>query len=210
MAFEEILIAEGSDWCWWYGPHHESANRAEFDQLFRDHLSNVYRLLGQPAPEELGRPILRISSAEHNIRPASQIQPVIDGEVTSYFEWMGAGEYKVDQKQGAMHGGRSGLAMFYYGTNGDTFYLRCDFDPMPAQTHLQIRLKTQREEVTLTPADFATGRIVEAAVPIKELGYQAGETIPFQLSIWLDNLPVEALPQHNWLELETGEASHWP
>ena len=210
MAFEEILIAEGSDWCWWYGPHHESANRAEFDQLFRDHLSNVYRLLGQPAPEELGRPILRISSAEHNIRPASQIQPIIDGEVSSYFEWMGAGEYKVDQKQGAMHGGRSGLAMFYYGTSGDTFYLRCDFDPMPAQMHLQIRLKTQRDEVTLTPADFATGRIVEAAVPLSALGYQPGETIPFQLSIWLDNLPVEALPQNNWLELETGEPSHWP
>ena len=61
MAYEELLIAEGSDWCWWYGPHHESANRVEFDQLYRDHLSNVYRLLGQAAPEELGRPILKIT-----------------------------------------------------------------------------------------------------------------------------------------------------
>ena len=33
MACEELLIAEGSDWCWWYGPEHESANREEFDQL---------------------------------------------------------------------------------------------------------------------------------------------------------------------------------
>ena len=23
MAYEELLIAEGSDWCWWYGPEHE-------------------------------------------------------------------------------------------------------------------------------------------------------------------------------------------
>jgi alpha-amylase/alpha-mannosidase (GH57 family) len=23
LAFEELLIAEGSDWCWWYGPEHE-------------------------------------------------------------------------------------------------------------------------------------------------------------------------------------------
>lgn len=210
MAFEEILIAEGSDWCWWYGPHHESANRTEFDQLFRDHLSNVYRLLGQPAPEELGRPILKISTLEHNIRPASQINPVIDGEITSYFEWMGAGEYKVDRRQGAMHGGRSGLDMLYYGTNGEEFYLRCDFDPMPAPTHLEVRLKTPRGEHTLRPEDFSAQRIVEAAVPLSALGYQAGETIPFQLSLWLDSLPVEALPQNGWLEVETGEPSHWP
>src|SRR5258708_15426253 len=26
LAFEEILIAEGSDWNWWYGPEHHSAN----------------------------------------------------------------------------------------------------------------------------------------------------------------------------------------
>ena len=44
MAMEELLIAEGSDWCWWYGPEHDSANRPEFDQLYRSHLANVYRL----------------------------------------------------------------------------------------------------------------------------------------------------------------------
>ncbi len=210
MAYEEILIAEGSDWCWWYGPHHESANRAEFDQLFRDHLSNVYRLLGLPAPQELGRPILKLSAVEHNIPPASQITPVVDGEITSYFEWMGAGEYKVDRRQGAMHGGRSGLDMLYYGTSGEEFYLRCDFDPMPAPSHLEIRLRTPRAEQTLTPADFAANRIVEAAVPLAALGYQPGELVAFQLSLWLDGLPVESLPANGWLELESGEPSHWP
>ena len=44
LAYEELLIAEGSDWCWWYGPEHDSANRPEFDQLFRGHLANVYTL----------------------------------------------------------------------------------------------------------------------------------------------------------------------
>ena len=27
LACEELLIAEGSDWCWWYGPEHDSDNR---------------------------------------------------------------------------------------------------------------------------------------------------------------------------------------
>src|ERR1039457_6539135 len=61
MAYEELLIAEGSDWCWWYGPEHDSANRPEFDQLYRSHLANVYRFLNITPPEELSRPILRMS-----------------------------------------------------------------------------------------------------------------------------------------------------
>ena len=39
-------MAEGSDWCWWYGPEHSTANDEEFDMLYRKHLSNIYRLLG--------------------------------------------------------------------------------------------------------------------------------------------------------------------
>ena len=41
LAYEELLIAEGSDWCWWYGPEHQSDNRREFDELYRQHLANV-------------------------------------------------------------------------------------------------------------------------------------------------------------------------
>src|SRR5439155_23588729 len=40
LALEELLIAEGSDWCWWYGPEHHSHNDADFDRLYRAHLSN--------------------------------------------------------------------------------------------------------------------------------------------------------------------------
>ena len=47
LAFEEILIAEGSDWNWWYGPEHHSANDRDFDELYRKHLSNVYQASAQ-------------------------------------------------------------------------------------------------------------------------------------------------------------------
>src|SRR5206468_11958380 len=30
-AYEEVLIAEGSDWFWWYGDDHSSDHDAEFD-----------------------------------------------------------------------------------------------------------------------------------------------------------------------------------
>jgi alpha-amylase/alpha-mannosidase (GH57 family) len=46
LAQQELWVAEGSDWCWWYGPEHSTANDEEFDLLYRKHLSNIYRLLG--------------------------------------------------------------------------------------------------------------------------------------------------------------------
>ncbi|MBI3895183.1 MAG: glycoside hydrolase, partial [Acidobacteria bacterium] len=42
LALEEILAAEGSDWNWWYGPEHSTANDPDFDELYRSHLANVY------------------------------------------------------------------------------------------------------------------------------------------------------------------------
>ena len=42
-AREELFIAEGSDWFWWYGDDHSSEHDLEFDDLFRRHLRNVYR-----------------------------------------------------------------------------------------------------------------------------------------------------------------------
>jgi len=57
LAFEEILIAEGSDWNWWYGPEHHSANDRDFDELYRKHLSNVYTTLGAEPPVYLAQPI---------------------------------------------------------------------------------------------------------------------------------------------------------
>ncbi len=75
MAFEELLIAEGSDWCWWYGPEHDSANREEFDQLYRSHLANVYRFLNLTPPEELSRPILRMAVQAVQCRRRARFRP---------------------------------------------------------------------------------------------------------------------------------------
>ena len=48
-----MLIAEGSDWFWWYGDDHSSDHDLAFDDLFRRHVRNVYRALDAPIPEEL-------------------------------------------------------------------------------------------------------------------------------------------------------------
>jgi alpha-amylase/alpha-mannosidase (GH57 family) len=53
LAYEELLIAEGSDWMWWFGNDFSSDNDAIFDSLFRQHIGNIYHLIGLPEPEGL-------------------------------------------------------------------------------------------------------------------------------------------------------------
>jgi starch synthase len=51
-AIEELYIAEGSDWFWWYDEFGTELNLV-FDELFRMHLANIYRLIGREVPHYL-------------------------------------------------------------------------------------------------------------------------------------------------------------
>jgi hypothetical protein len=127
QAWEEIYIAEGSDWCWWYGDDHFSENDAEFDLLFRTHLMNVYRIIGLDVPDELQIPVLREDrEARPTVELRSLISPVIDGQVTNYFEWLSAGYYDVTRGGGAMHRGASIIEHIYYGFDLSNLFLRID------------------------------------------------------------------------------------
>ena len=59
LAYEELLIAEGSDWMWWFGNDFSSDSDAIFDALFRQHIGNVFDLIGLPQPSGLDEPIKR-------------------------------------------------------------------------------------------------------------------------------------------------------
>src|SRR3954467_4861924 len=103
-AREEVLIAEGSDWFWWYGDDHSSAHDQDFDELFRTHLRNAYRRLQVPVPDELfASNISTDPAAAGHAPPIGLLAPAIDGEETSYFEWLGAGFLETREVAGAMH-----------------------------------------------------------------------------------------------------------
>jgi alpha-amylase/alpha-mannosidase (GH57 family) len=127
LAFEEILIAEGSDWNWWYGPEHHSANDQEFDELYRKHLSNVYQALGARPPDYLAQPILAGMARPSVVSQSAYIHPHITGEMVRYFEWMGAAVYTADRRAGAMHGKQFLLDAVHAGIDEAFVYGRLDF-----------------------------------------------------------------------------------
>ena len=224
MAMEELLIAEGSDWCWWYGPEHESANRPEFDQLYRSHLANVYRFLKLAPPEELSRPILRMLAPEVHAAPTGPISPVIDGEVTSYFEWIGAGAYHVDERSGSMHGKKFVIREIFFGSDGANFYVRSDFHSgyqeelagMEARLTLQSLNDAKTSHLTVDfanggrvveklapPAEAALRRILEVRIPLAAAAVKKGAGLRFQFSLWQGGLPIDSVPQQGWIEMKT-------
>lgn len=127
LAWEELLIAEGSDWNWWYGPEHHSANDRDFDELYRKHLSNVYHALEGVPPEELNTPIISGVLRPSYLPQTAYVRAQVDGLVSGYFEWMGAASFTADQRSMAMHGKQFLLDAVYAGLDADSVSGRLDF-----------------------------------------------------------------------------------
>lgn len=161
LAWEEIYIAEGSDWFWWFGDDFHSDNDEEFDRLFRLHLSNVHLILGAEVPEYLKTPIRLPHPVKPTIEPVGLISPVIDGQVTHFYEWGEAGYIDGRPAQSSMYRGEGLIAGIYYGFDLNHLYFRLD----PAarkSSHLPglqyvIHFLHSKDCRILFPSHFAAG-----------------------------------------------------
>ncbi|MGF1482401.1 MAG: glycoside hydrolase [Cyanophyceae cyanobacterium] len=139
-VWEALDAAEGSDWFWWFGEGHSSNQDAMFDQLFREHLSAIYRALNEPVPAHLRQPI---EAHEHkgSLHPQSFIHPVING-IGDEQDWDKAGRIEIGGARGTMHRS-STIQRLFYGLDHLNFYLRLDFKAgvqpginLPTELHL--------------------------------------------------------------------------
>ncbi|HUO17591.1 MAG TPA: glycoside hydrolase family 57 protein [Verrucomicrobiae bacterium] len=156
LAFDEILIAEGSDWNWWYGPEHHSANDRDFDELYRKHLSNVYQALGAVPPDYLAQPIAGAEVRPSFVPQTAYIHPRIAGDKVRYFEWMGAAVYTADHRAGAMHGKQFLLDSVYAGIDSTHVYGRLDFSDSVPGADFEIVVNVE----SCAPAEVGSRRSV--------------------------------------------------
>ncbi len=238
-AFEALLAAEGSDWCWWYGPEHGSANDAEFDALYRGHLAEVYAELGEPAPDALSRPIKRAPERGRRESPTAFLDVTVDGREISYFEWLGAGEYATDMRGGAMDGRPHALSGFFYGFGSDRFWLRVNpiRDAVADMKEFQLRVAIWDSYETRITTRVENGRLAGCVVErggicllrpqtlvsaayetVLELGVsrhlfdlQGRRHLLVSVALWRNGLPVDVLPLEGMLEVPLGEEHFaWP
>lgn len=203
-AWEEIYIAEGSDWYWWFGDDHSSAQDGLFDQLFRKHLKNVYIILRTPYPPQLDRPISRGEQRPIHTQPKGFLPVKVDGRRT-YFEWINAGQYISGSERGTMTMVTQGLVRdLYFGFDRDRFLLRIDTaqragDDLREIETLQLTfLEPAGAQVFVHgfPSGDLTGTFFRDNRPFPEYRVEAAMAAIFELSVPLDALrhgPNDAL-----------------
>jgi hypothetical protein len=238
-AKESLLAAEGSDWCWWYGPEHSTANDAEFDALYRKHLTNIYRAVGKIAPDELAKPIKRQPEHALNIAPADILRVDVNGRDSSYFEWLGAGLYSPERRSGAMHGRMFYLKEMRYGFEAERFCIRLDAFPkalaelesaefrvtVQANSAVIIVAKLCREKLTefsveqdricllkpSTAVEAAYEQILEVAIQKDLFDIRGINRLRLGVALWHGGLPVDVLPAEGVLDVPLGEDNFaWP
>jgi alpha-amylase/alpha-mannosidase (GH57 family) len=123
-VWEALFAAEGSDWFWWFGEGHSSNQDAIFDQLFREHLTEIYQGLNLQIPANL-KDYLEIHEAPGDHIPQGFIHPMIDG-LGDEQDWNLAGKINVGGAMGTMHRS-SDIQRLFYGVDHLNLYLRIDF-----------------------------------------------------------------------------------
>jgi alpha-amylase/alpha-mannosidase (GH57 family) len=205
-ARQELFIAEGSDWFWWYGDDHSSDQDREFDDLFRRHLRNAYRAMGQPAPDDLYSSNITTAPAVHGaLRLRGFVRPMIDGSAAPFDEWAASTEVPLCAGGGTMHRVAGQLVRaLRVGVDRLTLYLRVDGPDLVRRVaaddlrlallshpphHHRLALLDHSEGVR-----SAVGDVVEIRVPFERLGVQSGDRL--RLSLLVTDVVGQLVEQH--------------
>ncbi|MDE1171947.1 MAG: glycoside hydrolase family 57 protein [Verrucomicrobium sp.] len=222
-AWWEIYAAEGSDWFWWYGPDFTTDCDFLFDDLFRTHLQNVYRILGAEPPAYLSVPICLPSGPIPYSQPRLPIHPSLSGGLGGFYDWVGAGVLDLERQQTAMFQSDRIGQKLYYGFDEEFFYLRLDLRAKPDRvvlhfvnpTEVRITAEAGREggraEIPQgdgTFADLVLPEKIEArwrdflviAVPRAILNFSPAADIGFHVDIMEGEIVRERYPERGLIE----------
>ena len=123
LAYQELLISQGSDWYWWYGEPNESKNDDIFDYLFRRHLINVYEILNLEVPNYLNNP-LSTSMTRPLRNPQGYIKPDLSCDDIS--KWENAGLIFVPDSPTSNVSGL--IKNIYFGRDEENVYFRLELN----------------------------------------------------------------------------------
>lgn len=231
-AWDELYAAEGSDWFWWYGDDFQTDFKPEFDHLFRIHLRNVFLRLGQPVPDYVHEPVIAVhgpADAQSVRLPVRLLSPTLDGLVTDFFEWRGAGSIDPSPPLGSMWRASDLFTFLGFGYNGEALYIRLDVkdgirDDLDVEVHVagggqQFKAvfpltRHGIEQFTLWRREGDTDRamgvyrsiakrkVIELSLPFKDLGLQPGQPFTLAVVVTEQGREIERYPRHQAVTVE--------
>jgi alpha-amylase/alpha-mannosidase (GH57 family) len=229
-ALFHALRAECSDWFWWLGEPFSSAEEPVYEGLFRAHLTALYRALGDSPPADLSRPIEHGGIVEPIRQPTAFIQPRLDGKRTSFFEWRGAGFYRVPAA-GSVYQPHSVINGLYWGFDAGRLFLRMDptdegggglrelevwFELSEAERSFQGLLDLRGERPSLMLSLDEEGRrqdlgsivevshqeVAELAVPLSRLGLRPGARVGLSVHFAREGQLLSRVPRQGVIEIQ--------
>jgi len=225
---QHFLAAECSDWFWWYGDDHVTEFAAEFDELFRSHLIEIYHLMKIAPPYDLYTPIISDRSSENFLlQPKFPISPAIDGSQKTFFEWVGCGIVDEMKLFSTMDRVRGPIETIRFGHNEKQFFCafvgdisalqHCDKLHIiiePFQTRFEIpfatlcNTKKYLTESNGVKLEVACGTWLELSLDFSALD---AKEIQLRFEIERDGIITQTLPGYGELEvdLKTTYAENW-
>ncbi|MEW6482514.1 MAG: glycoside hydrolase family 57 protein [bacterium] len=223
-AWEEIYIAEGSDWFWWYGDDFECSQDDIFDLIFRTHLKNVYKIMGKTPPFYLDEAITKPKFIKPLTFPIHSISPIIDGRITSYYEWLCAGSYEISFSGGTMHYSENRIKKIMYGYDLKTLYIAIDvLNHFLENEFLVINIETKaRYKVIVSKngkgelfeiasegslikkedlENIAFSKILELAIPFEIISVGQKEEVRFTVSLERSGMVIENWPKSGYISM---------
>ncbi|MBL6974687.1 MAG: hypothetical protein ISR64_03055 [Deltaproteobacteria bacterium] len=191
-----LMRAEASDWFWWFGKGHDSVHEREFDYLFRQNLSMIYKELHLTTPDHLSRPVDLGQGPVPVAPPTAYISPVINGRNDGFYKWVGAGTCEFSH--GSIHRQKPLVSSVSFGFDQGHVYFRvAGFEPMgdslsndgwlkihfarPSECVVWVRFDGDHAVLQTTKAPIpgaraAVDEVVEICLPVDFLLPSANET----------------------------------
>ena len=181
----------------------------------------------------------RVQEQGEIARPQGYVHAQIDGRITSYFEWLGAGVYCPDRHAPGQNCRPQILRELRYGFDEHFFYLRVDSLPgsMSALGDVEFRIILRADEEVRLLVGVEKGRfagclfdaeevcilgphelvkaafdeIMEMAVARKLVRRVGHRSMLLRVELWSGNVVLDSLPREGPIEVELGAGAFaWP
>ncbi|MFX0066741.1 MAG: hypothetical protein ACFFC7_31775 [Candidatus Hermodarchaeota archaeon] len=196
--WNRFYMLEGSDYFWWFGSGYVSTTTDIFDELFRMNAIWIYKRIGEEPPVELYSPVQKRAEV-FSCQPIDKISPMIDGQLTNYYEWYNAGYVDIKRMGGTMHRFAGLFSRVYCGFDDDNLYIRFDVDDEDiAACEYRIKFFTPKDvEIMIgSDKDFVCkiDKIGEIAIPLKRLSIGDAGMVEFMVDAKQKGVEVDRTP----------------
>jgi len=209
---KEFMIAEGSDWFWWYGDDHFTVQKEEFDALFRKHLINIYTLMKMPPPDTLLKSIVKEQQEQFFFKKAkNSISAIIDGKNSNFFEWIGAAVFDLEHELSSMNLKNFVIEKIKFGHDGEFAYFALFGDIQKFIDHALLEVSIDDKNTALAikkgrfqkdGIEYAADEIIELKIPRKMC-----EDKKINFKLFEEGKLLQLMPLYSKIKIEFGNES---